>query len=217
MKNIPRVFINNDIESGTVLPAPRDVSHYLRHVMRAREFLAFGGGREFNATISDDGRTITIGDDTGHPDPSNDIILLFAPIKRCDDLINMATQMGVRTLQPVITEYTTERYVNWGRMEKIAVAAAEQSGRNTVPEIRAPIKFSELDLSGLVFADERASRGAACAKNYDTASILVGPEGGFSDNEFAALDASGATGISLGHTILRAELAAAIAIDRIRK
>ena len=46
-------------------------------------------------------------------------------------------------------------------------------------------------------------------------SILVGPEGGFSDNEFAALDAAGARGVSLGKTILRAELAAAIAVAKI--
>ncbi len=45
--------------------------------------------------------------------------------------------------------------------------------------------------------------------------IFIGPEGGFSDAEFAKLDASGATGISLGKTILRAELAAAVAISKI--
>ena len=96
------------------------------------------------------------------------------------------------------------------------IEAAEQSNRNSVPQILNPIKFSDLDLSNIVFADERAAHGKeldCMARNIK--SILVGPEGGFSDNEFAALDAAGARGVSLGKTILRAELAAAIAVAKI--
>ncbi len=217
MKNIPRIFIKNDLESGDVIPATRDVAHYLTHVMRTGDFLAFGGGNEFNAAISADGRTITIGDKTAHVDPSNNITLLFAPIKRTDDLINMATQMGVACFQPVITDRTVERFVKWDRMEKIAVSAAEQSNRNSVPVILPPIKFSDLSLSNVVFADERAAHGADLPTNINSDKILIGPEGGFSDAEFGALDAAGALGISLGKTILRAELAAAIAINRVLK
>ncbi len=217
MKNIPRIFIKKDLQSGDVIPAARDTGHYLTHVMRTNRFLAFGGGNEFNATISADGRTITIGDKTAHVDPSNNITLFFAPIKRTDDLINMATQMGVAYFQPVITDRTVERFVKWDRMEKIAVSAAEQSNRNSVPTILSPIKFSDLDLSNVVFADERAAHGVQLPSGVVTDKILVGPEGGFSDAEFYALDAAGALGISLGKTILRAELAAAIAINRILK
>ena len=67
----------------------------------------------------------------------------------------------------------------------------------------------------MVFADERAAYGKQIPESAKTEKILVGPEGGFSDTEFAALDAAGAIGISLGKTILRAELAAAIAVGRI--
>ncbi len=217
MKNIPRVFLGNNIESGITIPAARDVSHYLAHVMRTKSFLAFGGGNEFNATLSDDARGIIIGDKTSHTDPSNDITLLFSPIKRTDDLINMATQLGVKYFQPIITERTVERFVKWDRMEKIAISAAEQSNRNSVPTILPSVKFSELDLSDLCFADERAAYGRQLPTGATCNKILVGPEGGFSTDEFATLDAAGAVGISLGKTILRAELAAAIAINRIIK
>lgn len=215
MKNIPRIFINNDIKTGIIIPAPREAVHYLTRVMRTSEFLTFGGGVEYNARISDDGKSFIIGDATGRLDPSGDVTLLFAPIKRTDDLINMATQMGVAWFQPVITARTNAAHINWDRMRKIAIEAAEQSNRNSVPEILSPVKFSDLDLSHVVFADERAAHGASVACNVETKSILVGPEGGFSDDEFAALDAAGARGISLGKTILRAEVAAVIAVSRV--
>ncbi len=215
MKNIPRVFMGDDIDTGNIIPVSRDVAHYLSHVMRTHEFLAFGGGREFSARMSDDGKSVEIGNATGHSDPSGKIALFFSPIKRTDDLINMATQMGVGTLQPVIMERTVEKFVKWDRMQKIAIQAAEQSNRNSVPQILPPVKFSDIDLSGVAFADERAAYGAERPTNTRINKIIVGPEGGFSDTEFASLDAAGACGISLGHTILRAELAAPIAISRI--
>lgn len=215
MKNIPRIFIGNDVKSGNIIQAPRDISHYLTRVMRTRHAIVFGGGNEYNATMDDTGKNIIVGVPTGRTDPTGDITLYFAPIKHTDDLINMATQMGVKKLVPVITEHTVAAHINWERMRKIATEASEQSNRNSVPEITAPVKFADIDLSHIAFADERAAYGLVRATTTDIKSILVGPEGGFSDAEFAALDSAGATPISLGQTILRAELAAAIAISRV--
>ena len=216
MKNIPRIFVGDDAKPGAVITVGADISHYLTRVMRRRDCIAFGGGNEYAAQLSDDGKSIMVGAQTAHTDPSNDITLMFAPIKRTDDLMNMATQMGIAAFLPVITERTNAEHINWSRMEKIVIEASEQSNRNSVPKILPPIKFSELDLSGIVFADERAAYGATLPHSARGANrILVGPAGGFSDTEFVALDAAGAIGISLGKTILRAELAAAIAISRI--
>ena len=216
MKNVPRIFIENNIKAGMIIPAARDVSHYLTRVMRTNDFLAFNDGVEYHAHLSDDGKNIIISDATVHTDPSGNLTLMFAPIKRTDDLVNMATQLGVRRLQPVITKRTVASHINWDRMRKIAIEAAEQSNRNSVPEILPPVKFSDLDLSHVVFADERAAYGREMQNDVHADAVLVGPEGGFSDEEFAALDAAGACGVSLGTTILRAELAAAIAITKVR-
>ena len=217
MKNIPRIFVGDDIKSGMIIPAQHEIVHYLTRVMRRNDAIVFGGGHEFYATLDDSKKNIIVGAATGRADPSDDTTLYFAPIKKTDDLINMATQLGVKKIVPVITEHTTAHHINWERMKKIAVEAAEQSNRNSVPEIVTPIKFVDLDLSKLAFADERAAYGATRKTATNIKSILVGPEGGFSDTEFATLDAAGAVGISLGTTILRAELAAAIAISRINK
>lgn len=217
MKNIPRIFIGDDIKPGMIIPVAADVAHYLSHVMRRRDCLVFGGGREFNASLTPDNKHISIGEQTSHADTASDVTLYFAPIKRTDDLVNMATQMGVVRLVPVITEHTTASHINWVRMNKIAIEAAEQSNRNSVPTIAEPIKFSELNLSEMVFADERAAYSDInlSTRIPGATRILVGPEGGFSDSELDALDAAGARGISLGRTILRAEVAALVALDRI--
>lgn len=218
MKNIPRIFMGDNLSTGMAIPVDRGTMHYLTRVMRTNQCLVFGGGNEFHATLSEDGRTMNIGEQTEHTDPSNDFTLMFAPVKRTDDLLNMATQMGVATFQPVITERTNANHINWTRMVKIVVEAAEQSNRNSVPKILPPKKFSELDLANIVFADERMAYGHTTDCDAgDAKSILVGPEGGFSDAEFNALDSAGAHGISLGKTILRAELAASIAVARVVK
>ena len=218
MKNIPRIFIGDDVKSGMIIPAPHDIAHYLARVMRTRDAIVFGGGHEYVAKLDDNARNIVIGVDTGHADPTGDITLYFAPIKRTDDLVNMVTQMGVKKIVPVITEHTVAQHINWDRIKKIAIEAAEQSNRNSVPEIAQPIKFADLPFADLIFSDERAAYGRDIKTEYKNAkNILVGPEGGFSDAEFATLDARGAKPLSLGPTILRAELAAPIAISRVTK
>ncbi|MBQ8473514.1 MAG: 16S rRNA (uracil(1498)-N(3))-methyltransferase [Alphaproteobacteria bacterium] len=217
MKNIPRIYIEDNIKPGITIPLTRETLHYLTRVMRTRNCLVFGGGNEYSATVSDDDKNLIIGEKTSHIDPSNNITLMFAPIKHTDDLINMATQMGVARILPVITARTVAHHINWGRMQKIATEAAEQSNRNSVPEILEPVKFSELDLSDVVFADERVAYGADASTDFNTDKILIGPEGGFSDTEFEMLDAAHARGVSLGKTILRAETAAIVALAKILK
>ena len=216
MKNIPRIFIGTDIKNGNIIPVDKSISHYLSHVMRTDTCLVFGDGNEYTATLNLDGKTITIGEKTKHTDPSGNITLYFAPIKRLDDMLNMATQMGVKKFVPVITDRTVAKHINWERMKKIVVEASEQSNRNSVPEISSPIKFVDLPFDNLIFADERAAYGRQMPNEYkNVTSILVGPEGGFSDTEFETLDNKGCRSLSLGKTILRAELAAPIAIARV--
>ena len=137
-------------------------------------------------------------------------------LKKIDDLLNMATQMGVGVLQPVITARTVVHHSNWERMHKIIIEASEQSNRNSIPKLLPPIKFDDLDLSGVVVADERAAHGRCIenGKKYEN-RILIGPEGGFSESEFEKMDAAGVCGMSLGKTVLRAEVAAVVAIAKV--
>jgi len=266
MQNLSRIYLNENLETGKSYPLPLDTAHYLTKVMRADKCIVFNKGKEFLAEIRQEQIKKTINyslfiiHSTNRPDPSNDLTLAFAPIKqpRLEELISMATQMGVAKLQPVITARTTAHHINWERIRKIATESSEQSGRNSVPEIMAPVKFDDFvkNNKNIVFADERfaheenlssrralqSSAGAGSLgfepqtetmkhsdQSYinkipypgamrplrDDGFILIGPEGGFSESEFAALDGADATGINLGKTILRAETAAVVAISKL--
>jgi 16S rRNA (uracil1498-N3)-methyltransferase len=213
-KNIPRIFINENLEIGKQISASKEITHYLTRVMRTDECLVFNNGAEYVAKIINN--QLSVISLTEHPDPCNNITLCFAPIKKTDDLINMATQMGVKKLQPVITDRTVAHHINWDRMRKIIIEAAEQSNRNSIPELLPPMKFSQMcnlqsAKCNLIFGDERMAYNQIdtnCTLRFANCTLLIGPEGGFSDAEFAALDASNAIGVSLGKTILRAEVAA---------
>jgi 16S rRNA (uracil1498-N3)-methyltransferase len=215
MKNVPRIFINEKIEPGKIIPAGKDTVHYLKKVMRTDSCLIFNHGLEFAAALSGDSKSLIVGCVTEHLDPSNDMTFCFAPIKKTDDMLNMVAQKGVAKLQPVITERTVAHQVNRKRIEKIVIEASEQSNRNSIPKLLPPIKFPDLDKKGLVFADERAAQGHEFERvSGKVVSVLIGPEGGFSEAEFSALDEAGAMGISLGKTILRAEVAAVAALAK---
>ena len=216
MQNKPRIFINQKIESGTKVVADKNTAHYLRHVMRTNDCLVFNDGTEYNATLSDDDKYIIVGKKTNHQDPSNNLIFYFAPIKKTDEMLNMVTQMGVGQLRPVITARTVAHHINWERMQKIIIEASEQSGRNSVPKLLPPIKFEDLDLTDLVVADERSVQGKDVSNKIESVKkIFVGPEGGFSPQEFEAMDKADVCGMSLGKTILRAEVAAVAAIAKV--
>ena len=216
MQNVPRIYLDEILESGKSFPIDKDVVHYLRRVMRRDDCLVFNDGIEYNAKLTDDNKNIVIGEKTNHVDPSNDTVFYFAPIKKADELLNMVTQMGVAVLQPVITERTVANHINWNRMMKIIVEAAEQSNRNTAPELKAPIKFDDLDLNNLIVADERFAHDFNRKENYKKSNrIFIGPEGGFSPKEFEKMDRAGVIGLSLGKTILRAEVAGVVSVAKV--
>lgn len=216
MQNVPRIFLNQNLETQRAFPVDKDIVHYLRRVMRRNDCLVFNNGVEYRAHLSDDDKNIIIDEKTNHVDPSNDVVLYFAPIKKIEDLLNMATQMGVAVLHPVITDRTVAHHINWARQQKIIIEASEQSNRNSVPLLRDPIKFDDLDLDNLIVADERFAHGKKSERKIiNSGRILIGPEGGFSDSEFAKMDRAGVCGLSLGKTILRAEVAAVVAISKV--
>lgn len=157
------------------------------------------------------------------PDP--DLWLLFAPIKRTrlDWLVEKATELGAAALFPVLTARTQPERLNHDRLQALAVAAAEQSGRLSVPEIRpiAPLTQLASGWSGdrrLFLCDETGgglpiatALGGITAAT--PAAVFVGPEGGFTETELETLGGlSIVTRVGLGPRVLRAETAAIAAL-----
>ena len=156
---------------------------------------------------------------TREPEIIPDVWLAFAPVKRAqtDWLVEKATELGAARLMPVMTQRTVAERVRIDRLESIAIEAAEQCGRTRVPQIAEPVPLrrfvEQLDPSRhFYFADENGGEPLAAALNEGPAVMLIGPEGGFTEDERAFVRGSGALPVSLGPRVLRAETAALSAL-----
>jgi len=186
------------------------------------ELLVFDGSSgEWLARISEAGKkrmTLTVKRRTREPEPIPDVWLAFAPVKRTqtDWLVEKATELGAAKLIPVITHRTIAERVKLERLGSIAIEAAEQCGRTRLPTIDEPVslaQFLKQAERAIYFADEGGGEPAAHAFKPGPAVILIGPEGGFTDDERAAIrGVSNAIPVSLGPRILRAETAALAAL-----
>jgi len=225
-KSLPRLFVRTPLSAGASVVLDAAQANYLGNVMRlgiGAELLLFDGqSGEWLARVSDAGRksmSLTVERRTREAESVPDIWLAFAPVKRAqtDWLVEKATELGAARLVPVMTQRTVAERVRLDRLESIAIEAAEQCGRTRVPQILAPMPLrrlvEELDPARhFYFADENGGEPLTSAYEEGPAVILVGPEGGFTEEERAFVRASGATAISLGPRILRAETAALAAI-----
>lgn len=213
---------------GVVLALEGVQANYLANVMRCRVGdpvrLFDDASGEWLATVQDVAkRTITLAITARlrEREAVPDLWLLFAPIKKgpIDWLVEKATELGVARLQPVITQRTIVDRVNLERLRAITIEAAEQCDRTALPVLAEPVKLAALlrDWDAgrtLFFADEQGGEPLAKVAQPDPAAILIGPEGGFTGDERAAIRAhASARAITLGPRILRAETAACAAIS----
>ncbi|MDY8108185.1 16S rRNA (uracil(1498)-N(3))-methyltransferase [Fulvimarina sp. 2208YS6-2-32] len=227
----PRLFTQDRLDAGAVLTAGEAQTNYLLNVLRkdgGDEVLLFNGvDGEWRATLRKASKKkleFVAGERIREQTPPCDLVYCFAPLKvgRLDYMVQKAVEMGAGVLQPVLTDHTQTHRLRTDKMRANAVEAAEQCGILTIPECREPLKFGAF-LSGwnadtpLVFCDERMEQGTPVAAlealGPGQKGLLIGPEGGFSPSERAALqEAPFATAISLGPRILRADTAAVAAL-----
>ncbi len=225
-KSMPRLFVPAPLAKGVTVELDAGQANYLGNVMRlcaGEHVLLFDGtSGEWIARITEAGRkrmTLAVEDRTREQETVPDLWLAFAPVKRAqtDWLVEKATELGVARLVPVTTQRTIVERVKLDRLRSIAAEAAEQCNRTTVPAIDEPQSLHAFlaahEGRTLYFADEAGGEPAADAFKPGAATILTGPEGGFTDEERSAIRAEpGASAISLGPRILRAETAALAAV-----
>jgi 16S rRNA (uracil1498-N3)-methyltransferase len=226
-----RLYVDTALGEGLPVVPSEQQAHYLIHVMRARKgdrvCLFNGKDGEWLAQLSEVSKRHCvlhcerkIAEQAGDPD----VWLCFAPIKKtpADYLVQKATELGVRVLQPVFTRRTIVTRVNLERMRANMIEAAEQSGRLNIPETREPLSLEKLLSSWpterrLIFCDEGGGAmplATALSRESEVPfAILTGPEGGFEPAESDALRHSTfVVPVSLGPRILRADTAALAAL-----
>jgi len=229
----PRLFVHLPLAAGTRVPLEWSKAHYLLNVLRLKEgdkvllfngvdgewVAALGGGRK--------AATMVVERRTRPQEPPPDLHYLFAPLKqaRLDYTVQKAVELGVGVMSPVLTQHTQVNRLNRERMESNAIEAVEQCGMIALPVINEPEPLRNvLDTwpvrqreRRIIFCDEAKSDGnpiaILSALPASPLAVLVGPEGGFSDEERMLLRArSFVTPIPLGNRIMRADTAAVAAL-----
>jgi 16S rRNA (uracil1498-N3)-methyltransferase len=223
--SLPRLFVDETLSPGASLTLDGAPANYLGNVLRlgpgARVKLFDDRTGEWLAEIAEAGRkrvTLAVTRHLRPREPVPDLWLLFAPIKRgrIDWLVEKATELGVARLVPVLTRRTVVERLNLDRLRAHIVEAAEQCERTALTELAEPAKLGAVLASWpadrtLYFADENG--GEPISARPGPAAVLVGPEGGFTEEERAAIRAlPQARPVSLGPRILRADTAALAAV-----
>jgi len=221
---IPRLYIEAALAPGATIAATPAQARHLGTVLRARAgdpvHLFNGRDGEWAARIATLQRALlalTVCEQRRPQLPESDLWLAFALLKRdtTDLVVQKATELGVAELHPVLSERTNAARTNLDRLAAIAVEAAEQCERLTVPVIHPPRPLAELLAAwprerALYAAIERAAGTPPLRPRPTTrpAALLVGPEGGFTQDELEAMTRhTFVTPVSLGPRILRAETA----------
>ena len=238
----PRLFVDAPLSAGQTVPLERNQSNYLGNVLRlaaGEQVLVFNGrDGEWQAQIGGRKRpdNLAILTQRRPQDRLPDIAYVFAPLKhaRLDYMVQKAVEMGAAKLQPVLTRFTQVSRVNSERMRANVIEAAEQCGILSLADVAEPVPLDRfltqrLPERLLVFCDEAAETASPlqALQNQtlqdglatggidipDGIDILIGPEGGFAEEERALLLRQTRTlRIALGPRILRADTAGVAAL-----
>ena len=226
-----RLFIDAPLSAGASVEVTAEQFNYLANVLRmgeAARILVFNGrDGEWMGQLSFPSRKklgiAVMAQTRPQPEPP-DLHYLFAPLKvgRLDYVVQKAVEMGAGLIQPVMTQHVQGKITNLDRLQANVVEAAEQCGVLSVPEVAAPRKLRDLlDAwpSGrrMIFCDEGEESHnplpLLTAIREKQLALLIGPEGGFSEEERALLRSLDfVTAIPLGPRILRADTAGVAAM-----
>ena len=225
------------ITGGTVVIDGDEFAH-MTHVMRKKEGdeirVVDGLGTAFDVRLGPVGRNEVRGGILGrierYNEPAQEVTLAVGILKnpsRFDFLVEKATELGVRRIIPLLTSRTIPSHAKAGRWRKLALAAMKQSGRSWLPPVDDLMTLDELltqrdlfPLRLIAHEEKRAlpqpeSRSAEGAPQTSPALVLIGPEGGFSEDEVIRCESAGFTPVWLGGRRLRTETAAIVMAARV--
>jgi len=230
-KSRHRLYVETRLESGADHACDKAQANYLINVLRlgpGDEVLVFDGHNgEWVAVVAETGRgrcRLEVRGCVREQLDGPDVHYLFAPIKRVrlDYMVQKAVELGVARLIPVKTRRTQVARVNQKRMRANAIEAAEQCGVLRLPQIDGLQDLSPLlaawdEARRLIYCDEIMAIAdpvdALRAIEPGPLALLVGPEGGFDEQERDMLRAKPfVTAISLGPRVMRADTAAVAAL-----
>ncbi|MFC3120992.1 16S rRNA (uracil(1498)-N(3))-methyltransferase [Agaribacter flavus] len=231
---ISRFFYNDVISVDDELTLPPELSHYLVSVLRVKlgqpVILFNGNGSDYPSEVTEihkkHCKVLVNSQLSLNVESPLELHLAQGVSKgdRMDYAIQKAVELGVTAITPVIThncnvKLSEERWAKKvEQWQKIAVSACEQSQRNIVPTVHAPLSFSQLvakqtDLTKLMLAPGSATYLSGLKKPARGFMLSIGPEGGFTEQEVYTAEQCGFILTNLGPRILRTETATAVGLS----
>ena len=236
--SLPRFLVAPDaVRDGAATVEGQELAH-MRKVLRlrpgARVLLWDGEGTEHEALIRsyEGGVAAMTVVRSYRPERESPLAVTLAQAvgkgDRMDWIVEKSTELGVACVAPFFSSHTVPRFAGdkgarrRDRWEKIAAAAARQSGRTRIPEIGEPDRFDAMlardwqcDAKLLLWEGPSGQGLASLKQEFGTLRsvlVMVGPEGGFSEEEASQAVAQGFHTVGLGRRILRTETAAVAAV-----
>jgi 16S rRNA (uracil1498-N3)-methyltransferase len=221
-----RFFVDPESMPGDAFPLPPSIERQVRTVLRLgdgdRIVLLAGDGRE--AVCRLDGGSCVVEERRGSVGEPRHRLTIAQALLRGDaleEVVREGTEIGVAAFRLFVSERCVARTISAGRLDRlraIARESAEQSERGIVPPVEAPVPLGEVVAPASVLLYERHGGSRLGQLEEAPGTLVIGPEGGFSDAEVAAAEEAGATLVGLGPRILRsrtvAVAAAAVVLSR---
>jgi 16S rRNA (uracil1498-N3)-methyltransferase len=230
---ISRLFVGQPLAEGTSITLEPDAAHYLRNVLRLKkgfQLTVFNGdGGEFAATAVEVHRKAVVLEinswrDINIESPlAIELGLSVSRGERMDVAIQKATELGVATITPVITQHCVVKLTDERRLQRhqhwqnTVYRACEQCGRNTPPTLNVTMDLadwlnSDIALSRIIFEPGKTDTLKTYAKPEGDVAVLIGPEGGFSEQEVTDAEQAGFSALGFGPRVVRNETAAIASI-----
>jgi len=230
---VPRLYTPQVLSLNSDVLLVDEAAHYIAKVLRLRPEdrvrLFNGNNGDFLARIvAIDKKSVSVALEESMPCDADPRLAIHLGLgvsrgERMDYAIQKATEAGVSVITPLLTERCEvklkgeridNRMAHW---ERIAISACEQSGRCVVPTILNPIALADwlqLPHEGVGFVlDHHGERGFPALENPNSIILLIGPEGGLSEEEVTAAQAHQFNAVRLGPRVLRTETAPVVAIS----
>jgi 16S rRNA (uracil1498-N3)-methyltransferase len=229
---MPRFHVDAALRAGTSVLLPEDSAHHAVHVLRVHdgdEITLFNGrGGEYAGRIASIQRLKVLVDVLAHRAVEREAPLRMVLVQgvsageRMDFTVRKAVELGAAEIQPVLAaasvarpkgERAAARHAHW---QKIAIAACEQCGRNTIPVVHPLVGAADYRPAGagtrILLSPAAELRFSQAAKAGSDFTVAAGPEAGFSTQEEAAFLDAGFVPARLGARVLRTETAGLAAL-----
>lgn len=234
LHHLYRIYIDKSLYENKIFTIENGQAHYLKNVLRLKvgDYLQVFNQNDGEylcqlQQIDRNSLTVNIVKFIKQPDTELSMMLALSIIKsdNMSEATNMAVQLGVTNIIPIISERSQGRLVNDVRLRKIIIEATEQAKRTNPPKLHHTTDFSKLLKEfahvKVIYANEHENYENQIIKiSVDTEPVLlvVGPEGGLSDAELQMLESHpNSHSVSLGKYILRSETAVAAGLAQIQR